>query len=90
MVSKQKAACKDKHKANHWKGFLDCTQSSSGYAEMVDSFITLRSKPLTSTVRDENCLMNELEMWKNSENNAKTFSSIHLYQEKEKEARKKR
>lgn len=90
MVSKQKAACKDKHKANHWKGFLDRTQSSSGYAEMVDSFITLRSKPLTSTVRDENCLMNEWEMWKNSENNAKTFSSIHLYQEKEKEARKKR
>lgn len=90
MVSKQKAACKDKHKANHWKGFLDRTQSSSGYAEMVDSFITLRSKPLTSTVRDENCLMNEWEMWKNSENIAKTFSSIHLYQEKEKEARKKK
>lgn len=90
MVSKLKAACKDKHKAYHWKGFLDRAQSSSSYAEMVDSFITLRWRPLTSTVRDEKCLMNEWEMWKNCEDNVKTFSSIYLYQKKEKDEREKR
>lgn len=90
MVSKPKAAFKDKHKANHWKGFLDRTLSSSSYAAMVDSFITLRSRPLTSTVRDENCLMNEWEVWKNCEDNVKTFSSIYLYQKKEKDVRDKR